>query len=177
MHKEGKKVQLKLAKDEVVLKSWDYAKAGNTFDKHKKECNLTVTTKRVISTIENEFELERQEIPLHTISGIDGNYKKNNSFWAKLKLYVGIPLCLVIIGIPMVISALKQLRACLFELTIDTTGTPGKPLSIGMQGAASHVERKHLFANSVNKFKVYVDKALAREVLDEIGALVLDSKK
>lgn len=169
-------MQLKLAKDEVVLKSWDYAKAGNTFDKHKKECNLTVTNKRVVSSIENKFSLTRNEIPLHDISGVEGNYQKNNSFWAKIKLFFGIILCIVIIGIPMVISALKTLRACTFSLTIHTKGTPGIPLSIGMQGAADHVARKHLFSKSINKFKVYVDKELAREVLDEVGAIVLDSK-
>ena len=145
-------MQLKLAKDEVVLKSWDYAKAGNMFDKNKKECNLIVTNKRVVSSIENKFSLTREEIPLHDISGVEGNYQRNNSFWAKVKLILGIPLCLLIIGIPMVISALKTLRACVFNLTIHTKGEPGIPLAIGASGASDHAKRKHLFSKSFNKF-------------------------
>lgn len=169
-------MQLKFGKDEVVLKSWDYAKAGHTFDKNKKECNLTVTNKRIISTKENKFSLEREEIPLHEVHGIEGKYKRNDSLGAKIRKWIGIVLCIVIIGIPILIKALKDLRACVLELTITTNGGDGDPLCIGMAGAANNTKRFHFFGNTLNKFKVYVDKDMAREILDEIGSVVLDNK-
>ena len=176
MHRRKKRVQLKFGKDEQVLKSWDYAKAGHTFDKDKQECNLTVTNKRIISTKESTYSLDREEIPLKEVHGIEGTYRRNTSIWTKIKLFFGIILCIVIIGIPMVIKALKELRACVLELTITTNGGDGDPLCIGVAGAANNVKRFHLFGNSLNKFKVYVDKEMAREILDEIGSVVLDNK-
>ena len=44
-----------LAKDEQIIKDWDYAtgKSGKFFNKLHTQCNLTVTNKRIVYTAEN----------------------------------------------------------------------------------------------------------------------------
>ena len=45
-------MELKLAKDEKIIKSWDYAISGKMFQgKEKKvKSNLTITNKRLVAT-------------------------------------------------------------------------------------------------------------------------------
>ncbi|MBE5741921.1 MAG: hypothetical protein E7360_01220 [Clostridiales bacterium] len=175
-------MQLKYGVNEVVLKSWDYAKAGNAMERDKKNCSLVVTNKRIISSIEDKKSLHREEIPLSEVHGIEGNFKHNKSIWTVIKLIIGIIWSITIIGlilggIKMIKSAIAQMRACVFNLVITTNGGNGDPLSIGAKGAAAQTRRFHFFSRSVNKFKVYVDKDVAREILDEIGSVVLDVKE
>lgn len=169
-------MQIKFAKDETVLKSWDYAKAGHRFDKHKKECNLTITNKRIITSKENKYSLERTELNIKDAQGITGSYRRNDSFWVKVKYYFTLILSFVIIGIPFFLKAREQMKACFLELEIQTNTGRGSSLQLGAN-TGDNVKRFHFFGNSyINKFKVYVDKDLAREILDEIGAIIVDAK-
>lgn len=171
-------MELKLAKCEQIIKSWDYALSGASFSKKKKiQSNLTITNKRIIASAYNDISLDRTEIPLSSVKMIEGNFKKNRSFWAKVKLIIGIPLCLVIIGIPLVKSALSVLRGAAFDLKIITEGHEGSSLGLGC--FSGNNGKKGLFARLFGKIKavkVSVDKAMAKEILDELGAIVLDQQ-
>ncbi len=174
-------MELKLAQNERIIKSWDYAEGGHTLERNKDHSNLTVTNLRVVSTTASNISLKRKEIPLKDVRSVEGEFKKNDSFWAKLQLFFGIILCVVIIGIPIVIKALKKLRACTFQLKFMTTinELPSCDLlAIGAKAAADAVGRRHFFAKpgSINAYRVSIDKKLAQEILDEIGAVIVDAK-
>lgn len=169
-------MDIKLASGEAIIKSWKYAKSGNTFDSNKVEHNLILTNKRVISLDEGKNSIDRQEIPLSAAKGIDGSALRGASFWTYLKLIFGILTCWFIVGIFIIMSAVKTLRSCVFELIIYSSGAEGTPLCVGLAGAANNAHRFHLFGNSLNKFKVYVDKKTAFSMLDELGAAITEAQ-
>ena len=164
-------MELKLAQGESIVKSWDYSIAGGIGrSKRKRKDNLTVTNKRIIHSAYSDIELSREEVYVKDAKAINASYAKNGSILAILKLIVGIPLCLLIVGIKIVKSALDDLRACSLTLDVATAGSEGTTLSLLASGALI----KRL---TVGKFKVKVNKEMAREIVDEIGAIVLDAKE
>ncbi len=172
-------MNIKLARDEKIIKEWQYAESGHRMDKGGKvKHSLTITDKRIITLGDGKHEVSYKELPLADVKQITGKILSNGSFWAKLKLIVSVPLCLIIIGIPMLIDARRKLRACTFELAMITDNRAG----IGMEAAKFDMEgasvgRKHLFGKSlINRMKVTANKATAYEILSEIGAIVLDNK-
>lgn len=173
-------MELKLAKDEKIIKSWDYAIEGKMFQgKEKKvKSNLTITNKRVIASQHSDIYLKRDEIPVSAIKTVSGEFRRARKFWPMLKLIVGIPLCLVIVGIGMVKDALAALRSAEFDLIITTSGQEGSSLGLGAFSAAP-VKAGGIFAffkKLKPRTKVRVDREISKEVLDEIGAIVLDAQ-
>ena len=174
-------MELKLAKDERIIKSWDYAIEGRMFQgKEKKvKSNLTITNKRLVATQHSDIYLKRDEIPVASIKSISGEFRRARRFWAMLKLIVGIPLCLLIVGISMVKDALATLRSADFDLLITTSGVEGSSLGLGAFSAAPEKSKGGLFAifslfKRATKTKVRVDREISKEILDELGAVVLD---
>ncbi len=171
-------MELKLAKDEKIVKSWDYAISGSGFSARKKiKSNLTLTNMRIIATQYNDVSLDRKEIPIKAVKNVQGSFQKNRSFWAYVKLILGIPLCIAIIGIFMIISAVKTLKGASLDLSLTTEGFEGSSLYLGAAGA---MENKGFFGRLFSAFKptvrVNVDKTIAKEILDEIGATIISVK-
>ena len=169
-----------LAKDEVVLKSWDYAKNGRRFDKNKIQQTLTITNKRIISSNENKYFLSRNEIPLSAVKSVSGQFRKNDSLWMKIKFWCAVFFSIIIIGIffgsiKKAMSLNQQIKSCVFELKIQTKGVEGQQFAIGAEPDTGLEARKHFFKKSINKVKIYTDKEIAREILNEIGALALEN--
>lgn len=161
-----------LAKDEVVVKSWDYGMAGHRLDKHKRQKTLTVTNKRIINSSESTFELDHEEIPLSAVKSISGHFRKNDGLWMKIKFGFSLFFCLILIGIPSAIRIYRQLKSCVFYMIITTNGMEGTPLAIGMAPDENISRRSHLFGKTnVNRFKIYTDKDTAREIVNSIGSL------
>ena len=160
-----------LAKDETILKSWDYAKAGNRFEKDKQQANLTLTNKRIVSTISNRVSLSIIEIPMESVKSFSGGYSQNRSFWLIVKLVFSIIFSFVLIGIPMLIKTIKQLKAVTFNLIINTRDVEGSPLIIGAAAQANMIKRKK--TKGLNKFVVIVDKNQAKEILSELGSILI----
>ncbi len=169
-------MEIKLANGEKIIKEWNYAEAGHRLDKGGKvKRHLTVTNKRVISWGDGKHHVDYKELPIGDIKSVDGSVDANGSFWAKLQFIISIPLCLVIIGIPMLISARRKLRACSFKITFTTNLRYGQTASAGFAMEGGDVRRGHLFGKSlINRFKVYANKQDALEIISEIGALILD---
>lgn len=167
-----------LAKDEVVIKSWDYAQAGHRFDRHKRQRTLTVTNKRIINSSESTYELDHSEIPLSAVKGIQGNFRKNDGLWMKIKFGISLVFSIVIIGIPHAIKLYRQIKSCLFYLVVTTNGFEGTPLTVGAIPAEATPKRKHLFGNrTINRYKIYTDKEIARDIVDTIGSVAYQKEE
>lgn len=172
-------MELKLGKDEKIIKSWDYAIAGKMFQgkERKIQSNLTITNKRLVATQSNDIYLKRDEIPVAAIKNISGECRRARKFWPMLKLIVGIPLCIVIVGIGMVKDALAALRSADFDLLITTRGEEGSSLGVGAFSHAPEAKSRGIFAffkALKPKTKVRVNREVSKEILDEIGAIVVD---
>ncbi len=169
-------MELKLGTNEQIIKSWDYAVSGKAIQAKKKkiQSNLTITNKRVIASQFNDIYLKRDEIPVAAIKNISGEYRGARKFWPTVKLVVGIPLCIILVGIKIVKGALEQLRSAEFDLIITTSGVEGSSLGLG---AFSHAPAKGGFfarLKGLFKTKVRVNKEISKEILDELGAVVVD---
>ena len=171
----------KLAEGEHIVKSYDYAtekKLGIGDVKH----SLILTDKRIVRYAEGKTYVSRSDVMLMALKSVNGSYKKNKSFWSKVKLVLGIPLCIVIIGIPIVRKALAELRACYLDLDFEfyprAVGTETFGLYGG--GAVESLEKRNPISAffgrlfKVKKTKIYVDKNTAETILNEITALVMD---
>ena len=175
-------MEAKLAKDEVIIKEWDYSTAGHRFSKNKTHKILTVTNKRLVSGEEGKYDLKHNEIPLKDIVAVKGNYKKNDSIWVKIKFVLWIVWCCTIIGailggIKNAMNCWYQMKSCILEIEFTTTNRYGIGLGIGGVGEAGVAKQFHFFGNSINKKVTYVDKEMAREILSEIGAVILENKE
>ncbi len=169
-------MELKIGKDEQIIKSWDYAVSGKALQSKQKkvQSNLTVTNKRIVASQYNDIYLKRDEIPVAAVKNISGEYRTARKFWPMVKLIIGIPLCLVIVGIKIVKGALDQLRSADFDLIITTSGAEGSSLGLGAFSAAPTKGGFFARFKGLFKTKVRVSKEVSKEILDELGAIVVD---
>ena len=161
-------MNFKLAQNETVIKSWDYAtSSGRGENIHS---NLTITNKRLISSQQGKSYIKRDEIPVNCIKSISGEYSSSGNIWGILKLILGITLSLtfilMILGVPMVISAIKTLKSGSFNLLITTKGSEGSSLSIGASNALSSLLKKR------NNLKVKINKEVSQEIINVLGAII-----
>ncbi len=180
-------MELKLAKDEIIIKSWDYSSEGGMFKRDKLISTLTLTNKRIVSTIENKLTLNRDEVPLYAIKAVSATYGAHGKFWATVQAIIGGIFSLALIGIPILKSALKKLRSCSFDLFLEThyDGPEGYPFTIGAKSTAP--KKKNILLRllavipiigipfrSKKEKVIRVKKELAREIINEIGAAIMD---
>ena len=137
--------------------------------------NLTVTDQRIVYSAYNDVSLERKEIPVANVVSVAGNYAKNPILGAIIKLIFGILSCCVLIGIffkgfgvKMIRDAIDTIKGCNFELTLITNLFTGLQFEVNAS--------RGILKLAKNKFKISVDRNVAKEILDEIGALVTESK-
>jgi TctA family transporter len=147
--------------------------------------------------MENKITLNRTEAPLSAITNVSAKYGANRTFWAKVQLIIGIPLCLVIIGIFMVKNALKKIRSATFDLILETrySDFEGKPFTLGANAAVDALKKRSRLGSVIrsilgaipiigrlfrsknsNEIPVSVQKDVAKEIINEVGAAILDLK-
>ncbi len=183
---------MKLAKDEVLLKSWDYAKSKQGSEKVTHL--LEVTNKRLVMTEDSNRGLERTELPLSTVKKVHGKTFVPSKVGAILKIILAVIILIagfvvsglkelqVIEGLGMIviliaavfaviliIQAILLLKRGAFELTIITAGYETEGFNIGVQRLGK------LKANTA-KVKMNVHKEVANEILDELGAIIIENK-
>lgn len=192
---------IKLAENEQLLKSWNYA------TKDKKQYNLTVTDKRVVSSEYEQENLTRREISMSTIKSVDGAIKQRKSvspiililIAGILTFIIGITLVFdsiefisaIFIGIALIVVfillvVLKKvpliiIRDFSFQLVIETNVLVGSALYVGSEFNKGAKATTGLFASIKNifrkkKVKITIDTVLAKEILDEIGSIVVESQ-
>ena len=67
----------------------------------------------------------------------------------------------------MLSAGISELKSCVFELTLITSGQEGSALKVGATSGRIKL--------NTTKFKVYTDKVVAREIINEVGAIVADN--
>ncbi len=177
-----------LAKDEVLIKDWNYAsgKTGLLFGLHT-EAKIAVTNKRVIYTAENERKIARQEIPLKAAKSVYSSHETVSKLGAIMLMILGVILvvagivltlqdsALAILGIvAIVLGAVvawlgyTRLNQGAFSLTITTCGIEGESMAV----SASRMLGKR--QAPVMKVKIHND--IAREIVEEIGAIIAENR-
>ena len=163
-------MELKLAKNESLIKSWEYAQTKQGFE--KKSYELTVTDKRIISSSESSKGVDRREIYLDDVKTLEYSFAKKGLFKAILFFILGAITAIAVVGIFLIIKAIGILKEKSFELTMTTEGFESDGLEIG----ASSMKKIFSFLKKKSKLKVKVNKDAALEIINELGAIIVERK-
>ena len=163
-------MELKLAKNETLVKSWEYAQTKQGFEKKSHE--LTVTDKRIITSSESSKGVDRREIYLDDVKTLEYSFAKQGLFKAILLLILGVFTSIIVAGIFFIIKAISILKEKSFELTMTTEGFESDGLEIG----ASSMKKIFGFLKKKSKLKVKVNKDAALEIINELGAIIVEKK-
>lgn len=178
-----------LAKDEQIIKDWDYAtgKSGKFFNKLHTQCNLTVTNKRIVYTAENERKITRQEMPMDLAKSVYGTHETVSKFGAFCMIIFGILIAVVgailglkipivgyvimvaavILGVYWVIKGIIRLNQGEFMAKVTSTEIEGESLTL----AASRLLAKKKPAAAM---KIKLNNEIAREIVEELGAIITE---
>ena len=162
-----------LAKDEVLIKQYDYASAGSKKDAVMH--SVIITDRRIISQEIGERTFVRDEMPLDHADYIAtdyDSYKKDFgltiimfAYWFLIPTVLGIVT--FVLGVVAMVVALKT-RGASAQLEIRSRQPVYEMLSFSANGVKTN--------NKIEKLKIKVDKDVAERMLNEIGALILDYK-
>lgn len=178
-----------LAKDEQIIKDWNYAtgKSGKFFNKLHTQCNLTVTNKRIVYTAENERKITRQEMPMDLAKSVYGTHETVSKFGAFCMIILGILIAVVgvilglkipivgyvimaaavILGVYWVIKGIIRLNQGEFMAKVTSTEIEGESLTL----AASRLLAKKKPAAAM---KIKLNNLVAREIVEELGAIITE---
>lgn len=174
-----------LAKDEVLIKEWCYANRKSLFD--NVQSTLTLTNKRIISSERGNLAVEQHEVPLDYVKGISTMRAKNSLFGAIVcfvfafifllmgaammagEVFVGGAIFIFLMMMCLALGVVQILfRKGVFALVLTTEGKEGTPI---IAGAAS----RRFVKKVANFFIVQVDLAVADDIIETIGALVIEN--
>ena len=177
-----------LSKDEGVIKEWNYAVSKKGME--KTEASLVVTNKRVVHDVKNYHSISRTEIPLKEVKSIDYYSNSKISIGAVLAIIFGVVLAIVgfvlmgklgddagiaaipiVFGVVLVIAGIIGLSKSAFTMVLYTSGIVTEMLSIGASAIKPKRKRKR-----GGKVKIKVDKNVAADIIDSLGAIVLDAQ-
>ncbi len=172
---------MKLATDEIILKTYNYASVGKVSD------TLTITNKRAVLSTEGKLNdgskvHSTDEIMLNSIERVSGALAtKRNALYFVLTILFAIasfamlatevdgflpfiPLILAVIF--LIVFFFKKKRS--FFLVLTSRIYEGMDLSVSV----GNWQRK----KSNKAIKVKVDEAIASEIIEEIGSIIVEAK-
>ena len=174
-----------LAKDEVVVKEWQYAAAKQGMVETKE--TLVVTNKRIVSTKRSSLKVEQQEIFVKDIKKISASHETPSKIPAFLMIGLGVLLAIITIvlmgragdaagvaaimfipAIVLVIVGILMLNKGAFTLVFTLQGMESSGITLGVIN--------FLKKYSSAKVKVSVNNVVAEEIIDTIGAIVAENK-
>lgn len=184
---------LNLSKNESVVRSWTYASSNNRTN------TLTVTDKRIVATRQGKNSINRIEVPLSAVKSVSSSYSttKEESGSPKIALIifgallgiagvlimsmienhaVGLPIGIVMLLLGVILVAFGATRTQVittsagFKLHISTYGQEGAAFRIGEEVKGDGQAQEVVISN------VVLDEAVIMEIIDTIGALVINKE-
>ena len=182
---------MKLAKEETLLKEWEYAET--TVKGQKSISKLTVTNKRIVADTRGMGKVERQEIPMSAVKGVSCSYERSaprrglvRIILSALFIILGIVLfvqgidmdeislllvSILIIMIGIFLLGIKTRSG--FILAITTYGEEGSPLALG----ASNLTGKNKAVATTAQIQVQVKDLVVMDMIETIGAIITENQK
>ncbi len=171
---------MKLATDEQILKTYNYATVGKVSD------TLTITNRRIIVSTEGKLQdgskvHTTDEMMLNSIEKISGSLiTKRSPVYIVLALIMLIASAVLYFVIKNYLSFIPVLPALIFIIVFFTNKKKSfylvltSSLREGMDLSVSvgNWQRK----KSKKALKVNVDEAHASEIIDEIGSIIVEAK-
>ena len=174
-----------LAKEEVIVNEWEYAtsKMGKSVTSY----TLTVTNKRIVSTLQNAREVRQREIPVSSVQNVSLLFEKPSQLPAILLITLGcliglagIALFLVfsslwwlipiVPGVAIIIYGLTKINGGTFYLELSTNMSPEYELmALG--------DDKSYTGSKSSSEKIFINNDVAKEIIDSLGAIIIDNKE
>jgi len=172
-----------LAKDEELLKEWDYATA--IVGAEKTTYSLTVTNKRIISQSKSKRKNTRKEIPIENVRSFSCGSETKSMLGPILLIVFGVLLIVAsiilffktdigvyvlagcLVGIIFLVMGIRRLKQGAFVLTIETCGYSGT-LKLG----AIHMFESIFESVFSKRVKVDVNNEVAEEIVEVLGSLI-----
>ena len=196
-------MNIKLSKDENLIRTWDYAsykKGGKFFKKEHHDVSLTLTSKRIITLDTSERSSEYEEIPLDSVISVNCKQYRKNIFglvlgiiFSVVALITGIVLSimfpsvgigLLVIAVCLLIFFIIRLGQGSFILTLKTNTIDGLEITLGensyiKKGESGIFKRiiHFFFGKKVGKRKMKINFADVNDMCETIGAIILDHKQ
>ncbi len=161
----------RLTAGESVIKSWDY---GTVKERTKTTANLTVTNKRIISTISDKKSIDREEVPLSSVKSITGAVNSPKARWYVILIGI-IFLITIIIGIAILVAEYKRCHSATLTLAVITEGFEGTPLEIGMSSIKDDSWIGKLLSGR-RKPIIKVNYDAAKDIVENLGSIVWANK-
>lgn len=181
---------LKLIEGEQIVRSYDYAHCKSSANGNSNS-NITVTNKRIVFSEESNIFLSRAEIPLHKVRSFSGSFRKKSiapmvtlAVMGGISCIFGFATSNIILGIGGIVvavlgitSAVKTNRIAYLDLDFSFYPlTLGDELYYSLRNSSAPSKKNgflsKLFAKP--KSRVYVDKATARTIVDEINGVLME---
>ncbi len=150
-------MEVKLMADEKVLHSWDYAQ-GKGILLTKSRYNLTVTNKRIISTVEEKNSFDVLTINISEIKGVNAYYGQQRVGIIKTILTLGLALLFRKAGLTVSLC----LEASDYELVANST----------VGGLLATIFGSNKKGSGIKKMKV--DRNVAKDIVANLSTIVYD---
>lgn len=188
-----------LSRDEVIVNEWEYAIAKRK--KVETKHTLVVTNKRIVSTVESKRKITQREIPVNSVQNISVVHETPSLCGPILAIVLGI--LFMIIGAVALFLGLTTFKDPLFMMIIFLAGG-ALVLIVGLimmiigvkhlnQGAfmlelSSNMLQEHeLMSLGFDKMfgsrrvdsgmRLYINNAVARDIIDKLGAIIIDNRE
>ena len=162
---------MKLASNEKMLKRWTYA--ATKTGRERSESTLTVTDKRIICDETSKRKVTRDEIPISEVKSL-AFQKETGTGW--LLIVFGLLTVIIVIGIFLVIAGIRKLLSGSFSFVISTYGEEGVPVEMGVVSVRKRGIFSRLFGGHGKKMKVKIDRDAAEDIIDTLGAIVVECR-
>lgn len=186
-----------LAKDEVVVKDWEYAKSIVKSGRKVVETvkTLTVTNKRIIAGSKNPTRTNYEEVPLSAVKNVSVSHYQPSKLSAILMIVFGVLLIVAgvlfataipsegnptgivfmiifaIVGLILIVKGIKNLNQGVFTLVLTTAGVQSELMSLGFFRVFRNGKKV-----KTETVKVKIDNTVAKEIVETIGAIILENK-
>ncbi|MBQ3235606.1 MAG: hypothetical protein IJA97_05565 [Clostridia bacterium] len=181
-----------LAKNEIILNEWNYATSNKFSSKRKNtEHVLTVTNKRVVSTVSNKRKIDRREVAIEAIQNISLRHEMPSKLAPVLMILLSV---LLIAGCVVLAVLLKNLYVTIGAILVGVIA-----FCIFLD-AVLNLKKSHfyieLFTNTLSentvmavnhdsfyrvprirkKVRIVVDNKIARDIIEQLGAIIFEFK-
>lgn len=178
-----------LANGEQIIKDWEYATQKGSTGKLKK--SLIVTNKRIVHEMHSHIARSHQEIPLNSVKSISMSSVRKTPIGAIFAIIFGIIAVVagIVLGTGANAAVMRTVMfACLglgavlivigilglghgaFTLEITTSGLEGSSLYVGTSNIVTKKRKQ-------KKVKIKVDLKVVDDIMDTLGAILLDNVK
>ena len=189
-------MDLVLSHDEKIVKEYEYGQekvkgliSGAIHKNENVKNSLVVTNKRIINQTVGKNKIVRDEMPLDAAEYVSSSFKKQQGSLIPAILLMVLGLVLLIVGIVVKVNVLNIILMILGGLMLIGGGillvlwflSKTARVEVTIQGKCVHTNLLSVSTSSIvskkhREFKIIVDRNVAEQMVNELGAIILDTK-